>query len=81
MSYEPELIGSIELPQIIYHAHDAAELCERVFLAAILSTIIADSDFFASQAILAVYNADLLAFNAPLLEQMPGELHTFYSID
>ena len=81
MSYKPDLIGTIELPPMIQRAHNAADLCEQVFPATALSTINADSDFFASRAILAVRNADSSAFNAPLLERMPGELHTFYSVD
>jgi len=81
MSYNPDLIGTIELPPMIQCAHEVADLCERVFPATMLSTINADSDFFASRAILTVRNADISAFNAPLLERMPGQLHTFYSVD
>jgi hypothetical protein len=81
MSYDPDCIGTVELPPMVQRAFDVADLCERVFPATTLSTINADSDFFASRAILAVRNADLSAFNTPLLERMPGELRTFYSVD
>lgn len=78
MTYKHDLIRTIELPPMIQHAHNVADLCERIFPASALSTINVDSDFFASWAILAVRNSDLSAFNAPLLERIPGELNTFF---
>ena len=60
MSYDPCLSGSIELPQYIPRVSSDAELCKRVFPDSSLARVDAESDFFASRAILAVHNAELL---------------------
>ena len=81
MSYESSLIGSIELPSYIPHAENEAEMCERVFPASQMAQVDGDSDFFSSRAILAIRNDDLDQFNKPLLDMIPGDLHTLYAVD
>jgi hypothetical protein len=81
MSYDPDLQGSIELLSLIQRAWSEADLCERVFPAATLANIDANSDFFASRAILAIRNADLTEINATLMGRLPNEAETLYSVD
>lgn len=81
MSYDDALIGDVELPPYVHRAESVAELCERVFPADDLARNDPESDFFSQRAILAVRNADLGAYNAPLLDQLPGEPLTMYSVD
>jgi hypothetical protein len=81
MSYDPALQGNIELPAMIPQVQNEAELCEHVFPAAQLRDSRSDPDFFASRAILAVRNVDLKELNKELLEMLPGNPHTLYSVD
>jgi hypothetical protein len=81
MSFNLVLQGEIELPPFIQRAFSVKDLCEKVYPATAMAEINAESDFFASRAILAVHNTDLSPYNTKLLEQLPGELQTFYSVD
>jgi PIF1-like helicase/Helicase len=80
LSYDQRMIGPIYLPPYIRRASTMAELYERVFPAAELAAI-RDSSFFADRAILALRNDQLPPHNNKLMEQLPGEMETFYAVD
>jgi hypothetical protein len=81
LSYNQQMMGPINLPTYIHRASTTAELCERVFPAAELANASQTPGFFAKRAILAIRNDQLPPFNASLMDQLPGEVHTYYAVD
>ena len=82
MSYQADTQGRIRLPSFIKQLVDAGieQLCRFVFPEELLRTASMDPSVLQSRAILTMRNISVNDFNAFLLNQMPGEVHTFNAI-
>ena len=79
LSRDLDMNGPIKLPEYLRRVTTAADLCEAVFPRAELRNPNRDPDFFASRAILAVRNDQLPPHNDMLMDELPGELKTYYA--
>jgi hypothetical protein len=81
LSRDPAMDGPVTLPDYIPRVTTTAELCEAVFPCAQLANADRDPDFFARRAILAIRNDQLPPVNDLLMEHLPGNSQTSYSVD
>ena len=81
LSRDPEMAGPVTLPPYVPRVSTTAQLCEAIFPYAQLADASRDPDFFARRAILAIRNDQLPPVNGMLMEHLPGDSQTFYSVD
>ena len=81
LSYQPELIGRIELPSYIRRAQGKDGLCEQVFPAAELTNPDRPADFFSKRAILCTRNTETYEFNNMILNRMPGDFEDYHAVN
>jgi PIF1-like helicase len=81
LSRDPAMDGPVTLPDYIPRVSTPAELCEAVFPCAQLANADRDPDFFSRRAILAIRNDQLPPVNDMLMEHLPGNSQTSYSVD
>ena len=81
MSYTPELQGQISLPAGIKCFHDIQVFCNSIFPTTCLQNANNNLLIFCDRTILAFRNDTVTMFNDLLIQQLPGELHIFNSVN
>jgi len=80
-SYKTSLIGLISLPTYIQAYTQLKDLINCVYPPTILATAFQNWQAFLNRCILAFHNDTVNSFNAAVLDKLPGQSQTFYSID
>jgi len=75
------LIGILSLPFYIQAYTQPEDLIHLVYPTNILITALQDIQVFANHCILAFHNDTVNKFNTAVLDKLPGEAQTFFSID
>jgi len=81
MSYQPELRGSVALPDVITQHQDLIAFCNSIFPPVLMAAERRDTNFFARRAILSVRNDTTADINAQILSTLRGEMHEFHAVD
>ena len=81
MSYTPELQGQISLPAGIKCFHDIQVFCNSIFPTTCLQNANNNLSIFRDRTILVFRNDTVTMFNDLLIQQLPGELHIFNSVN
>ncbi|KAH0611538.1 uncharacterized protein H6S33_010803 [Morchella sextelata] len=81
MSYNQQWNGTIILPPFIKISTIVEDLCRHVFPLEIVSRAHLDPTVFSRRAILAMRNDTVADFNEIVLQQISGEIETYFAID
>jgi len=81
ISYKPMLIDILSLPSYIQAYTQPEDLIHFVYPTNILVNALQDIQVFANRCILAFHNDTVNQYNTAVLDKLPGEAQTFYSID
>ncbi|KAH0614326.1 uncharacterized protein H6S33_006212 [Morchella sextelata] len=81
MSHDSRWYGRITLPPYIQSCKTIEDLCMHVFPQHIIESAPTNYTAFSKRAILAMRNDTVAEFNDRVLQQIQGEVHTYYSVD
>ncbi|KAH0606715.1 uncharacterized protein H6S33_003549 [Morchella sextelata] len=81
MSHDSRWYGRITLPPYIQSCKTIEDLCMHVFPQHIIESAPTNYTAFSKRVILAMRNDTVAEFNDRVLQQIQGEVHTYYSVD
>ena len=81
MSYDNSMYGNLPIPEYICTYTVLQDLIEFVYPPATIAAACTDLATFQHRCILAFHNDTINALNAMILEQLPGDLHVFHTLD
>ncbi|KAH8144382.1 uncharacterized protein LAJ45_11628 [Morchella importuna] len=81
MMHNAQWYGRISLPPFIQSCKTVEDLCSHVFPRRIIESATVNYAAFSKRAILAMRNDTVAEFNDRVLQEIEGEIHTYYSAD
>jgi len=81
LSYTPERIGSVEIPDYVQKLHCRDELIRTVYPREILQHSLTDPKIFQGRVILSVLNHSVTELNRVIFDSFPGSFRVYHSID
>ena len=81
MVHNPLYYGDLALPAVIPTVNSVELLCNTIYPADLLSNSSNNPDAFKGRSILSYRNETVKEFNEKLIQNMPGEMHEFMSMN